>query len=840
MPRLRNAPIRLGLALLLAACGPELPPEPIASDAARGLGLTAAVPTAELAVPEDSRAGSLPPSKIPLDGVWRLASSRGGLAVYQTDLPIRLRSLFFFDPPPGLRVLDEQGEPVPHGRQGQESFTFDATHLRVQTREGEAPSGWSLEYPPAVVREGGLNYGFSGKTDVADFVFTAVQDGPTSRTGILLPAPGVIAWDLTVPMAGELRLDAGLVAAEVADGRSSDGARAVIEVVVDGETERVDRFRVGRNFVHHRVNLAQWEGQQVRLRLRTEPGGDSLADYVFFGSPALVSNESVPQRVVLLFIDTLRPDHLMYNGYERDTSPTISELARSSFVFDQARSVAPWTLPTARTVTTGRHPEVYDVATTLQSRFADRGWATGMFAGNVFLSSNFAMNRDWGTHRVTNWPPANEQVDRALRWLEEQDGRDSLLMLHFMDAHLPYVEPEGYRRRYVQDPPAGLGEAFHRGHVLRADRDAMTAGPEAQQALRTYIKGRYDSNIRFIDDEIKRLLSRLRPEDIVVLFSDHGEEFWDHGGFEHGHTLYDELLHVPLIIRANGLTGRISEPVSLLDLAPTVLDLAGIGADDLDGESLVPIMAGDVPARMALADRDQAIGRPLYGDVRWGVIHGTRKWTTVRDRQRLVDVVADPSETTNLLTAQPSLAEPFPSHLGQALGTVVPEVLRITVSGTNERPTEPVVVELTVPGGVETSWIAEDPTNRSRATVTSDGDQVTATWPAGFRETREVYVLPSDPLDVVASTLSGVASWGEVVDPLTNVWRATEPGLPPSSFLYGRVGRRQVTVTRSVVPLPFAQGVPLEATDPELLSALQEMGYAVGPAADPDNGPDSE
>lgn len=808
------------LLALLPACAPPEPPPALSGEEGGRIGLTRALGPVELELPQDSREGSLPPSALSLDRPWRLVSSRSGHAVYQTSMPLQLRSLFFANPPAGMVVRNAAGDVVPHRRARGETWSFDQEHLIVQTSSGEAPVGWTLEYPLGTERETRLNYGFSGAQTPEDFAFTSIQDGPSSRTGVLLPAPGHIAWDLTLPAAAELRFTSGIAPSEVSDGPSSDGAALIVEVQTeDGEVETAARIRLRRAFGPQRVNLDDWSGQRVRLRLRTEPGASTRADYAFIAEPAVSSHEADPERIVMVFIDTLRPDHLSFNGYERETSPTLDALARTSTVFDQARSVAPWTLPTARSITTGRHPEVYGVVDTLQGRFRDAGWATAMFAGNVFLSANFDMHRDWGEHRVTNWPPANEQVDHALGWLQAQEGRDALLMVHFMDAHLPYIEPDAYRRRFAGDAVGGLGEEFHRAHVLRADTD----NPE----VRAYIEGRYDNNIRFIDDQLARLVAALDEDDTLVVFSDHGEEFWDHGGFEHGHTLYDELLRVPLIIRHGGHSGHINAPVSLLDLAPTLLAIGGIPANDLDGSDLLPAISGSTEARIAIAQRDQAIGRPLYGDIRWGVLHGTEKWTTLRDSEYLVDVSEDPDERVNLLIGTPSRGEAFPGHLGTALGTTVPEVLRVALSAAREAPRTDTTLSISVPGGTSAVWVAEDPTRKSAATVRADGEDVTVTWPRGYRATREVYVLPTEPIDSIAGQISAQGTVDAESGALANTYQPDADPRRSGALLVARIGDRSFTIGRAHVPLPFSEGEALDATDPELSSALRELGYAV-------------
>jgi arylsulfatase A-like enzyme len=267
-----------------------------------------------------------------------------------------------------------------------------------------------------------------------------------------------------------------------------------------------------------------------------------------------------------------------------------------------------------------------------------------------------------------------------------------------MDTHLPYSEPAAYRYRYaVADPPGKLGERFERNAVMRA---RPKTPPE-----RKYVEDRYDNNIAYIHDELERVFSSLRDEDIVVIFSDHGEEFWDHTGFEHGHTLFDELLRIPLVIRAPGLTPRrVEEPVSLLDLTPTVLALLGLPVEGLDGTSLVAVARGDAGAPAALASRDLGFGRPLYGGEQWGALHKQMKYTTTEGREALYDLDSDPAESENLLKeADNRTAAEWRAYLGQAVEMPVELGYRLSTSRSASMPTEDLVAELLVPGGVRDS-----------------------------------------------------------------------------------------------------------------------------------------
>jgi arylsulfatase A-like enzyme len=604
-------------------------------------------PFAELALPPDSRDGVEPPDTVAITGPWELLSATDRQRRYRAPLPIRPRAMFFAKPPTGMRVMSGE-RLVGIASPKHLGYSFDARTITATVGLAEgAPADWTVSYPMATQRERSLNYAFSGVETPEAFARTNVQVGNTSMDGRLLPAPAHAAWDVAVPAAGELWFRVGLVPPETADGAPSDGATASVEVEEAGATSVVwsRSLAAGSPFEDVIVDLSAYAGRTVRLRLRTEPGETSRFDYVFFGEPVVASHKSDPKRIVFVFADTVRRDHLGLYGYARDTSTPLDAWAANATVFDDARSTAPWTLPAARSLFTGRQPEEWEVATTLQRQLRDRGFATAAFEANVYLSSNFDMQRDFGMHECerTN---GTVEVDRALAWLDAHEGRDSFLIVHLMDAHLPYKEPAAYRYRYTTPGQAGeatLAESFERAQVARQRNPT----PE----LRQYVTDRYDQNLAYAHDEVGRLLRNLDDDDVVVYFSDHGEELWDHNGFEHGHTLYDELLRIPLVIKAPGVPpGRVDGPVSLLDVTPTVLDLLALPHEGLDGVSLAPSMRGEAGATAALDARDLGFGRPLYGAERWGVLHAGQKYTTTEGRESLFDLTVDPNERDDLLT----------------------------------------------------------------------------------------------------------------------------------------------------------------------------------------------
>jgi arylsulfatase A-like enzyme len=215
-------------------------------------------------------------------------------------------------------------------------------------------------------------------------------------------------------------------------------------------------------------------------------------------------------------------------------------------------------------------------------------------------------------------------------------GRPAFIWLHYMDPHFPY------------DPPT-LDPAQRIHHEEKASVIARLS-TRSTAAMAHYVEA-YNAEVEYFDHWLGNVIEMLKQNGlwdsaIVVFWSDHGEEFWEHGSWEHGHSLYDELLHVPLMIHMPGQTDgeRVSQPVSLLDVMPTLLDLAGIsGPDEMRGRSLAPTLA--VPPD-TLDPMHLFLEACSWGDIRKGLFTGRYKliYDLYHDRFSLYDLQDDPGE----------------------------------------------------------------------------------------------------------------------------------------------------------------------------------------------------
>jgi arylsulfatase A-like enzyme len=699
----------------------------------------------------------------------------------------------------------------------------------VRTK-GDVPQDgdYQLKWATAQEREDALNLGtFSDEpqspSEQERFIQRSLQVGEDTRTGLLLPAPSEVTYGgRALALNAVLSFEALVLPPEAKVRAESDGSEVIVEVRAPNlEAEQVFRGRVGtEDWSPIRVDLSKWSGQVVDVVIRTQDSSDTTLDYVFLADPVIYTPLSDPQRMVLVFLDTTRPDHLGLYGYDRDTTPQLDLWAEDAAVFEQARSVAPWTLPSTRSALTGRQPEHWESGPHLAEVLAGQGYATGAFVGNVYLSANFDMAQGWSQYSVENWPTVDEQVEKLQDFMGRNQDRDTLVLLHTMDMHLPYTEPLQYRRKWASKPPQDLSWSSTRSPILKAVK-------KDKESVKQWVIDRYDQNLSFTDDVLAPLLQSL-PDANVLLFSDHGEEFWDHDDFEHGHSLYDELLRVPFILKGPSVpAARVKAPVSLLDVTPTVLDLLGVQAPssmNMLGRSLLSAIAGEEQALQELQDRPQSFGRPLYGQERWGVLVDDQKWTTYQGRQVLVDLEQDPLEHKNLAKGQDLGA--YTNAMAQVLETSAPLSWRINLEKASSSSKGERVLRISHPKGIETAWLGQDPLKGSLMAMTGpdeDGAYELVIMP-GKRGGREIYVVPKgEPTDIEGLSLTWVIPDGDPQEPQLAEGTLEGPDTLGRPFSTGSVGGRSYSITWGFAPVPT--GKQIDGTNDELTEALEAMGY---------------
>ncbi len=396
-----------------------------------------------------------------------------------------------------------------------------------------------------------------------------------------------------------------------------------------------------------------------------------VAGLILWRAPWKDSDGAPRRNVILILLDTVRVDRLGCYGSAMGLTPEIDRFAETAVRFEQAFAHAPWTLPSVASLYTSRHPMQHGAgghlgsfrmlperAVTLAEVLRRQGLSTGAILNVLFLSETLGMTQgfasvDHSVHADDNVSGrrAGPTTDAALGYIDSQGDQPFFLLVHYFDAHLTYDPPQPYRRRHA-DPQDREGTDYLFGTVrdmLRFRRGEIQLG----DAMLGRLEKLYDGEIAYLDHEVGRLLDGLanrglEGNTVVVITADHGEEFLDHDGFEHGHTLYDELLHVPLLIRTPEMTTArsVSATVRQIDLAPTLCELAGVSPDtSFDGESLAGLMAGArAPERSVLSQGN------MWGAS--GAAWRTAGYKMIRDAgsvsAELYDITADPGEQTNV------------------------------------------------------------------------------------------------------------------------------------------------------------------------------------------------
>jgi arylsulfatase A-like enzyme len=370
--------------------------------------------------------------------------------------------------------------------------------------------------------------------------------------------------------------------------------------------------------------------------------------------------------VVLVSIDTLRRDHVGAYGYTKPTTPRLDGLAREGLLFDDAVSTSSWTLPAHVSMLTSVDPAVHGGVDmrrgfnrrppTLPALLRGAGFATRAVTSHLYVSEVYGLDEGFEHLDFRQDRPAKEVAERAIDLLDRYGDRPFFLFLHLYDPHWHYDPPEHTRRLFV-GPYAG---ALTGNWKDFKDRTRENTSP----ADLAHLLGLYDGEIRYADEEVGRVLDHLQARGLaastlVVVTSDHGEEFLEHGSWEHQKTLYEEVIRIPLVVRGPGIAPRRdSAPVSLLDVAPTVLAWAGVTSPaGFQGRSLLA-PPGDLEA-YGETEHTTDRTRKLFlraGQGRWKAIVSLDASSERPVREEWYDLATDPGETRSVPPA-PAVAD---------------------------------------------------------------------------------------------------------------------------------------------------------------------------------------
>ena len=620
-----------------------------------------------LADPVHAARAKLPPSKA---AQWRPAEGR---------VPWRTELRSFRSPPKAthLRIVVGGGPHKGGGRGSQ--LEVDDLALRSAPAPawmGRGADAWQI--PDA----GPLQYRARGD-------HRAHRHANEVRDVVLSPAPSALRRSLDLPRDARLDLGYGLVPG--AQGPAVSFRATLIEA--DGARHDLlqDKVRGGSlaRWKDSEIDLAAWGGRHVTLELvtggRPAPTDPSAAvarqpeARAAWTSARLEHTTDRGKLAILVIIDTLGARHA--SGWEgrRKTTPNLQRIGRDGIHYGEARAPAPWTLPSSASYLTGLAPDEHGAGEqlgrdhwsrrpllpefeTLPEHLREAGWDTRAWINNTFLTSQvtrldqgFARYVDYGSR--TDRGGSKVGIDVVLEELERTAG-DRFLLVHLMDPHLPYKPPQPFLDRFVD--PTYKGPLIN-GRNYRAVQNLWRMKLRPKQKGRRHLLDLHEAAVAFADQQVGRVYDAARATGQDLLFiatSDHGEEFWEHGSFDHGHSLFDELLHVPLVVYETGETvATVQRPVDVTGLFGTVMNFAGLD----------PGEAAALPRR----DEDAALfaNPTLYG-VRqrsveqdgWKYIvrqpHSGYKHRRVRNdpMHLLFHLDEDPGEKTDRMSQSPARA----------------------------------------------------------------------------------------------------------------------------------------------------------------------------------------
>ena len=489
---------------------------------------------------------------------------------------------------------------------------------------------------------------------------TRAEIGGQARDSLRIAAPGRWSWHVDVPADGTLVLGyAG----------QGEGVNVTVRATPEGgSATELKAFEANARWGRQRIDLSSLAGKIVRLDVAVSGGEALLLSEARVAVPR-VDLGALPQarNVVLLVIDTMRASKLKpYNPRTRVRTPALDRVAERGTVFERAQSPENWTKPAVASILTSTFPATHgakDDASrlpqsldTLGEVYQGAGFETASFIANGYVSRAFGFDQGWSHYtnyiREQKSTEAENVFGEAIDWIEEHHDDDRMFVyIQTIDPHVPYDPPDEFLHQYDARTDYAGQVTNRRTHLLLEDAKKNPPQVTFDASDRRRLEALYDGEVGYHDSELEKFLAKmeemgLTENTIFVITSDHGEEFDDHGSWGHGHSIFQELLHVPLIVRWPGVTepgSRVPQAVSTMDIGPTILEATGVDVPAaFEGRSLMGFLRGAPPAGPYVGFSDFQENRRVVRGGDWKLI--LRSSLTYV----LFDLAADPREQNEL------------------------------------------------------------------------------------------------------------------------------------------------------------------------------------------------
>jgi arylsulfatase A-like enzyme len=463
------------------------------------------------------------------------------------------------------------------------------------------------------------------------------------------------------------------------------------------------------------IDLAAYSGRDVTITLATTARPGTVA---LWANPLLTSRtQRKPLNVLLYMIDTLRADHASMYGYARETTPFLKKLGDRGLVFDDCQVQATWTKPSVASLLTSLYSfthgivQDYDTipkgATTLAEQLRTSGYVTVGIMANPFagrlsgLQKGFDFVSEWAVIQRYRKDAEDRGTDSAavnkiiFPWLETHRNEPFFLYAHTTDPHAPYRPPAGFEEKFARPADTSKFNATYKslvnkrsygGGAVVSRAIVRHSGVNPDRFIHEAID-RYDGEVLHNDWSLEQLAGKLKElgildNTLIIVVSDHGEEFWEHGWTAHGQSLYQELTHGVFVMWNPKLIPtprRVAVPVQLIDVMPTVLDLLGLKIPDLiQGQSLAPFARGQSFQRRGQVMTSRYASPHAHGfvpengtdtvalvDADWKLLYRDKAKEVSLNKVELYDRRSDRGETKNIAAQHPQEVDRMMTEIGK-------------------------------------------------------------------------------------------------------------------------------------------------------------------------------
>lgn len=428
------------------------------------------------------------------------------------------------------------------------------------------------------------------------------------------------------------------------------------------------------NYNEVQIPLEKWKNEKIFLnaKLYSEDAKDKPKLAFALAEPRFIFPEQTQKpNLIIINIDTLSPSHLSLFGYKRKTSPNLEQFSKKCLLFTNTVAQASWTPPSVASLLTSLYPSQHGSTgkdniplspdnLTLAELLREKGYHTVAFSASPFIHPDYGFAQGFDKFEFEDIPKAEMLNQRIFKFLDRNPKETPFfLYIMYFDPHQPYEPPPPYDTMFQKDEK---GRDLWQPKKYKGKKAKIAKlKPSIKKELFEFVLSQYDGEIAYTDDQIGKLLKKFEENQLlnnsIILFtSDHGEEFLEHSGFGHGKTLYNEVIKVLFLLYTPNIlpNGKINQPVEVVDIMPTLLDIMGIEIhEEISGKSIVQFLKTNEKSSSV----QYAQMRPFLKSEEWIRAFYLEHYKLIisKNKKELYKLDTDPKEKNNIAEQKPEL-----------------------------------------------------------------------------------------------------------------------------------------------------------------------------------------